>query len=101
MRQAHIGTHPNDETRRRLSEAHKARRTRPPAAGRPWEPDEDALLGTMPDEEVARRTARTLGAVQNRRVVLDIDGFYRKRRRKPRADPSAATGSTGSGPRVA
>jgi hypothetical protein len=27
-------------------------------------------------------TERTLGAVQCRRVVLDIDGFYRKRCRK-------------------
>jgi hypothetical protein len=54
------------------------------AAGRPWTPEEDALLGTMPDPEVARRTGRTPGAVQGRRAALDIDGFYRKRRRKPR-----------------
>ncbi len=81
---ARIGTHHTDEARRRMSEAQRARGTRPPAAGRPWEPEEDALLGTMPDEEVARRTGRTPGAVRCRRVVLNVDGFYRKRRRKPR-----------------
>jgi len=36
----------------------------------------------MPDEEVAQRTGRTPKAVKCRRVMLDIDGFYRKRRRK-------------------
>jgi hypothetical protein len=44
----------------------------------------------MPDQEVAQRTGRTLDAVKCRRVALDIDGFYRKRRRKPRgSDPPA------------
>jgi hypothetical protein len=65
-----------------MSEAHKRRGTRPPAAGRPWTPEEDALLGTMPDPEVARRTGCTPGAIQWRRAALGIDGFYRKRRRK-------------------
>jgi hypothetical protein len=84
MRQARIGTHHSDEARRRMSEAQRARGTRPPAAGHPWEPEEDALLGTMPDDEVAQRTGRTLDAVKCRRVKLDVDGFYRKRLRKPR-----------------
>jgi hypothetical protein len=83
MRQTRIGMHHSDEARRRMSEAQRARGTRPPAAGRSWEPEEDALLGTMPDQEVAQRIGRTLGAVQCR-VELDIDGFYRKRRRKSR-----------------
>jgi hypothetical protein len=85
MRQARIGTRHSDEARRRMSEAQRARGTRPPAAGRPWETEEDALLGTMPDDEVAQRTGRTLDAVKCRRVALDIDGFYRKRRRKPQS----------------
>ncbi len=69
MRQARIGTHPSDEARRRMSEAHRVRGTRPPAAGRPWEPEEDALLGTMPDEEVAQRSAgvKTRAATQTPR----------------------------------
>ena len=84
MREARLGSHHTEETRRRMSEAHKKRGTWPPAAGRPWTPEEDALLGTMPDPEVARRTGRTPGGVQVRRAELDIDGFYRKRRRKAR-----------------
>ncbi len=36
----------------------------------------------MPDEQAARRTGRTLQAVQCRRVALDIDGYFRKRLRK-------------------
>jgi hypothetical protein len=47
--QAHIGKPPSEETRRRMSGAHRARGTKPPAAGRPWEQEENALLGTMPD----------------------------------------------------
>ncbi|HVS34216.1 MAG TPA: hypothetical protein VMS17_01465 [Gemmataceae bacterium] len=68
-----------------MNNAHKARGTRPPAAGHPWEPEEDALLGTMPDEEVAQRTGRTPQAVKCRQVVLNIGGFYRKPLRKPSA----------------
>jgi hypothetical protein len=67
-----------------MSEVQRARGARPPAAGRPWEPEEDALLGTVPDEEVAERTGRTLNAVKGRRLVLNVDRFYRKRTRKPR-----------------
>src|SRR4029453_18662796 len=32
-----------------------------------WTPDEVALLGAMPDEEMARRTGPTVSAVQQRR----------------------------------
>jgi hypothetical protein len=72
VRKAHLGTRHGEETRRRMSEAHRRRGTWPPAAGEPWTAAEDALLGTMPDKEVARRTGRTPGAVQCRRVGLDI-----------------------------
>jgi hypothetical protein len=65
-----------------MSEAHKRRGTWPPAVGRPWTPEEDALLETVSDPEVARRTGRTPGAVQERRATLDIDGLYRKRGRR-------------------
>ncbi len=65
MRQARIGTQHSDEARRRMSEAQRARGTRPPKAGRPWEPEEVALLGTMPDDEVAQRTGRSLAAVRS------------------------------------
>jgi hypothetical protein len=71
------------EHRRKLSAVHKARGTRPPTSMPDWLAREDALLGTMPDEQVAKRTGRTLIAVRCRRWLLDIDGFYRKRRRRP------------------
>ena len=81
MREASLGSHHSEDTRRRMSEAHKKRGTRPPAAGRPWTLEEDAQLGTMPDADAARRTGRSEEAVQERRAALGIDGFYRKRRR--------------------
>jgi hypothetical protein len=66
---------PHDaETRRRMSEAHKRRGTRPPAAGRPWTPAEDALVRTLPPAEAARRTGRALEAVYSRRAVLRAAG---------------------------
>lgn len=84
MSAARLGKHATEETRRKMSAAHRRRGTRPPNAGRAWTAEEDGLLGTLPDEEVARRTSRTLGAVRCRRALLDIDGFYRKRQRQPR-----------------
>ena len=38
----------------------------------PWTPEQDALLGTAPDAEVARRLGRSLGAVYSRRHNLGI-----------------------------
>jgi hypothetical protein len=37
-----------------------------------WTPAEVALLGTMPDEEVAARTGKTPGAVRQKREELGI-----------------------------
>jgi hypothetical protein len=37
-----------------------------------WAPEDISLLGTMPDEEVARRTRRTAGAVRQKREELGI-----------------------------
>ncbi len=68
------------EERRKRSETHKRRGTRPPAAGPAWTADEDALLGKMSDEEVARQTGRSLVVVQSRRHVLRIEKFGRRRR---------------------
>lgn len=48
-----------------MSKAHKRRETTQPAAGRLWTA-EDALLGTMPDKDVAERTAQTAGATRDR-----------------------------------
>jgi hypothetical protein len=63
------------EARRKMSEAYKQRGTRPPAAGPAWTPGEDALLGTMPDKQIARRTGRTLLAVRSRGYGLRVEKF--------------------------
>lgn len=39
---------------------------------RRWTPEEDALLGTMPDPDVAARLGRTVDAVGLRRLALEI-----------------------------
>jgi hypothetical protein len=70
--EAHRGAHPSEETRRKMSEAHRRRGTRPPKAGRPWTPEEDELVRTLPAKEVGRRTGRTLTAVYSRRIALGL-----------------------------
>jgi hypothetical protein len=75
---ANRGRSQSEETRRKRSEAHKRRRTRPPAAGEPWSPEEDELARTLPPEEVARRTGRTLTAVYNRRIDLGVPDGRRR-----------------------
>jgi hypothetical protein len=64
LRAANLGRSLSAETRRKMSEAHRRRGTRPPRAGRPWTVAEDALLTAgLSAVEVAARTRRTLGAV--------------------------------------
>jgi hypothetical protein len=72
MRQGRLGKHHTEEARRKLSEAQRRRGLWPLAAGRPWTAEEEALLGTMADAEVAVRTNRTLQAVYDRRRKLGI-----------------------------
>jgi hypothetical protein len=73
--EARRGTHHSEETRRRMSEAHKRRGTRPPKAGRPWTSEEDEAARTLAPAEVARRTGRTLEAVHSRRANLRAAGL--------------------------
>ncbi len=70
LAEANRGRPLSEERRRKMSEAHKRRWTRPPAAGRPWNVEEDELLRNLPARDVAERTGRTLTAVYNRRVDL-------------------------------
>jgi hypothetical protein len=58
--------------------AHLARGTYPPAAGRPWTPEENALLGTMLDREVGDKIGRAGKDVAVHRKRLGILS-YRKR----------------------
>jgi hypothetical protein len=78
MSQANLARKLPAEQRRKMSEAAKRRGARPPNAGRPWTPEEDALCRSLRPTEVVRRTGRTLQAVKWRRRVLGLpDGRAR------------------------
>jgi hypothetical protein len=47
----------------------------------PWRPEEEALLGTGPDQEIAEQLGRSRTAVQFRRVKLGIRFRQRRARR--------------------
>jgi hypothetical protein len=77
MRQARIGMRHTEESRRKISEAHRRRGKLVPGTI-VWTPEEDELLKTLPEEEVARRTGRTLKAIYTRRQRLGMpDGLRR------------------------
>jgi hypothetical protein len=83
MRKANLGKRHSAESRQKMSVAHKRRGTRPPAAGRAWTPEEDAMIGNLPANEVARLTARSVVAVRIRRRKLGLpDGRTREARQK-------------------
>jgi hypothetical protein len=65
------GSRASAETRRKMSEAQR-RRQAVPVPRRSWAPWGDALLGVVPDAEVARRTGRGEGAVRSRWARLLI-----------------------------
>jgi hypothetical protein len=73
MRQARLGSKASDETRRKMSEAKKGR-PRPPR--KDWADWELALLGELPDDEVAKRTGRSyasVGAMRRKTHIAPID----------------------------
>ena len=75
------------ERARRLNLAQNLRRHR--AENPAWSPVDLALLGTMPDDEVARLTGKTHNAVRIRREKLGIPNpTDRRRNRKPRRKPT-------------
>jgi hypothetical protein len=83
MRKANLGNRHSAESRRKMSEAHKRRGTRPPLAGRPWTAEEDALIATLSASEAAKRTGRTVSAVNKRRRKLGMpDGRTREARQR-------------------
>jgi hypothetical protein len=49
-----------------------------------WTPEQLALLGTLPDEEVAERTGRTPGAIRVKRSNLRIPSACDRRRKEHR-----------------
>jgi hypothetical protein len=50
--------------------------------GEPWQPHEDALLGTESDRKIAQKLGRTSVSVNNRRIKLGIQSS----RQKPPSD---------------
>jgi hypothetical protein len=79
------------EHRAKIGEALRRIGHRPPDGARLWTAEEDALLGTMPDAEVARRIGRTVRALRDRRQKLRIPSTSGKGRpmRDPRPRPAA------------
>jgi len=80
LRQANLGRSHSEETRRKMSLAHKRRGTRPPKAGKSWTAQEDALLRKFPTRTIVEKTGRTMYAVQMRRAVLRISAPIPSRR---------------------
>lgn len=66
------GRQRSPEHRRKISETLRRIGHRPPWLNPAWSAEEDELLGTMPDAEVAARTGRTVSAVGMRRRKLRI-----------------------------
>src|SRR5262249_47419333 len=75
---ANIGRKITEATRRKLREAIKRQATLSPMLRGPlWSADEEALLGTMPDKDVAAQTGRSVKGVGEHRRKLGIPSFYK------------------------
>lgn len=70
LRRANLGKKLPAAVRDKMSLAHKARGTHPPAAGRVWSTEETALLKSLRPADVSTRTGRTLTAVYAARRKL-------------------------------
>ena len=82
LRMAHLGKPLDDATRKKMSEAHRKRGTRPPWLNKAWEPWEDELLRELPVEGVMKKTGRSRQAVNLRRHKLKLpDGRTKAARR--------------------
>jgi hypothetical protein len=83
IRQIWLGSHHSEETRHRMSEAHRKRGTLVPGTI-PWTAEEDNLVKTLPVEEAAKKTGRSLSAVYARRWRLGMpDGRRRRVEERP------------------
>lgn len=83
MRARMLGKKLDEPTRRKMSEAHRRRGTRPPWLKPAWSAADEQLLRTLPAAEVAKRTGRSLSAVYSRRSELGVnDGRTTRHQRK-------------------
>jgi hypothetical protein len=71
MHDAWRGSHHSEESRRKMSKAHKKRGTMVPGTI-PWTAEEDELVKTLPGAGAAKKTGRSLSAVYRRRHRLKI-----------------------------
>jgi len=78
MRAANLGRKLSAKHRRKLSEAQKRRHAEHPRADQ-WTGAEDAIVRTCSTDEAARRTGRSLKAVQLRRHRLGVPDGRRRR----------------------
>jgi hypothetical protein len=67
----------SEESRRKMSEAHRRRGTLVPGTI-PWTRKEDELVRTLPAEEVAKKTGRSLSGVYARRRRLRVPDGRRR-----------------------
>ena len=72
LQRANLGRVPSAATRRKMSEAHRARHSTLPKVGRYWSEDDDQLCRTKSPEEVAHATGRSIHAVYTRRSKLGL-----------------------------
>lgn len=78
MREGRLGVKLSPALRQKLSQVHKARRTRPPWLNPAWTAAEDELVRTVPAAEVVKQTGRSLTAVYNRRNQLKVPDGRRR-----------------------
>jgi hypothetical protein len=77
---ANKGRRPSAATRRRMSEAQKNRVSKAQGFGVPWTAEEEAILGTMSDREVAEKIGRSRAAVVHRRIKRRIPTLFVNRK---------------------
>ena len=78
MLKASLGRRHSEESRRKMSDAHRRRGTLVPGTIT-WTREEDELVRTLPAEEVAKRTGRSLSGVYARRRRLGVPDGRRRR----------------------
>jgi hypothetical protein len=72
LRTLRAGRKHSNETRRKMSAAHKARGTRVPGTPPDWTPAQDELVRTLPATEAAQRTGRSVTAIHTRWQLLGL-----------------------------
>jgi hypothetical protein len=77
LHEASRGWHHSEETRRKMSESHRKRGTMVPGT-KVWTAQEDEWVKSLPVEEAARRTGRSVSAVYKRRHRLGIPDERRR-----------------------